>query len=275
MGSLPGVGYLHGIWRTRYFWLSLIKNDLETRYRRSLLGIGWSLIKPLCMTAVLCTVFAKLFDQNPSDYAPFLLLGLTTWQFLTESMIAGCNCFRQGAAYIKQQRMPLGIFPIRTVLAIGVHQLIALTLAIGLACIFRGPPGAATGIGSPWALVSLIPTLVLFLLLGCFLATVLGVMHTHFGDTQYLLEIFLQIMYFLTPIIYDIKTLRDKSRGRLADFLELNPFNALLELVRRPVLDGLWPTLATYQTALIFTAAVGVLAAVLLRRVERTLVFWI
>jgi ABC-type polysaccharide/polyol phosphate export permease len=268
MTQLMGLDYCRRIWRMRHFWLSLVKNDLESRYRRSFLGIGWSLVKPLCMTAVFCTVFAKLFDRNPIDYAPFLLLGLTVWQFLTESMQVGCQCFRMGSGYIKQQRMPLGIFPLRTVLSIGFHQIVALSLAIVLAWLFRG-------LANPLALLSLIPTLMLYLILGCCLATLFGILHTHFPDTQYLLEVFLQIMFYLTPIMYEIEALREKNRQRLADYLQMNPFHSLLELVRQPVYYGAWPSLQTVQTALVFTAAVGLLAAILLRRVERNLVFWI
>lgn len=268
MAAAIGFNYLKRIWVMRFFWFSLVVKDLEGRYRRSLLGIGWSLLKPLCMTVVFCTVFAKLFDQDPTEYAPFLLIGLTSWQFFTESMTLGCNCFRNASGYIKQQRMPLGIFPLRTALATGFHQLIALVLGLGLAWIFKG-------FDNPWALLSLIPTLILYLVLGCFLACIFGLLHTYFPDTQYLMEIGLQVLFYLTPILYTLQTLKEKNRGRMAEWLELNPFYALLELVRRPVLEGVLPSTGMVLTSVCFTAILGLFAALMLRRVERTLVFWI
>ena len=52
------------MWRCRYFWLSLVKIDLRTRYRRSVIGLGWSLLRPIAMTVILCFVFAPLFHPE-------------------------------------------------------------------------------------------------------------------------------------------------------------------------------------------------------------------
>ncbi len=55
------LAYLTNIWRIRHFWLALVRNDLRSRYRRSLFGLGWSLLQPMAMTIVLCVVFAQVF----------------------------------------------------------------------------------------------------------------------------------------------------------------------------------------------------------------------
>ena len=70
--------YVRAIWRCRFFWLSLVKMDLISRYRGSVLGICWSLLHPIAMTIILCMVFQKLMAPSGgvSDYAPFLLCGL-------------------------------------------------------------------------------------------------------------------------------------------------------------------------------------------------------
>src|SRR5262245_37842713 len=92
-GTTQRFDYLSRVWRLRYFWFSLVRNDLSTRYRRSFLGIAWSLVRPLMMTAVFCLVFGNLFGRPAGEYAPFLLLGLTLWQFVVESVLQGCECF--------------------------------------------------------------------------------------------------------------------------------------------------------------------------------------
>ena len=56
------TAYLADLWRVRHFWVALVRNDLRSRYRRSLLGLGGSLLQPIAMTVVLCTVFAGVFD---------------------------------------------------------------------------------------------------------------------------------------------------------------------------------------------------------------------
>src|SRR5437016_19325 len=108
---------LREVWNLRHFWLALAKHDLRDRYRRSILGIGWSLIKPAGMTFILTLVFANVFNVPATEYAPFLLLGIITWQFLNESVVQGCNSFRLGNTYLRVRPVPIAIFPLRIVLS--------------------------------------------------------------------------------------------------------------------------------------------------------------
>src|SRR5260370_27359570 len=93
-GQASEPGYFRRIWQLRHFWLSLVRLDLQARYRRSVLGIGWSLVRPLAMCLVLCVGFSKLFRiDDIAGYAPFLLLGLPTFQFLTDAPLLCCTSF--------------------------------------------------------------------------------------------------------------------------------------------------------------------------------------
>ncbi len=122
------TAYISSIWRCRYFWLSLVKMDLRTRYRRSALGIGWSLLNPIAMTVVLCTVYCNLFNMNLKELGPQILGGLAFWGFISASALQGAQCLFQGEAYIRQYPTPMAIFPLRTVLGAGIHLLIALSV---------------------------------------------------------------------------------------------------------------------------------------------------
>src|SRR5215475_13403986 len=81
------VAYLGTVWGCRYFWLSLVRMDLRTRYRGSALGLGWSLLQPIAMTAILCSVFSTIFKADVRVYAPFLMSGLTFWNFVVTTSI--------------------------------------------------------------------------------------------------------------------------------------------------------------------------------------------
>lgn len=262
-----GLDYLQRIWKYRFFWSSLIRNDLRTRYRRSFLGIGWSLARPLALTVVFCVVFGKLFDIKTTEYAPFLLVGMTLWQLIIESTLQGCTCFIIGAPYIKQQQLPLAIFPMRCVLGGGTHCLLALGLAIAIAWYFN------PSLNLLMAVLGSIPGLLIMFLFCIFLAILCGVLHTHFPDTQNLLEIVLQILFYLTPVLYPPQAL--VNRGRLSWLVDWNPLTSVLDLIRSPILLGSLPTMKQFQMALLLLLATGALAAVCLRKLERNLVFWV
>ena len=260
--------YLRRIWALRHFWISLVTNDIRSRYRRSLLGVGWSLLRPLGMTTIFCVVFGTLFNQDIATYAPYVLISMTTWQFLMESLTSGCHCFASGSAYIRQQQIPHAIFPLRTILAGGFHFLVAFTLGIVVTAYFQGIPSIAH--------LALLPFAIMMLLaLSWSLAIIAGVAQTYFPDTSHLLEIGMQILFYLTPIMYRSNSPAFSTRGRLSLVFAWNPIQSILELFRQPLLNGEWPSAFSIGMSLAFTGIAAAIACCLLRRLERTLVFWL
>src|SRR5438132_6314041 len=160
--------YLAAIWRCRYFWISLVKNDLRTRYRRSVLGMGWSLLHPICMTIILTAVFHTFFSRKIEDYAPFVLAGLAIWNYVIMVVQHGCQCFFLGESYIRQYPAPLAIYPLRTALGGTVHFLLALMVVLLLSWYFKG----FENLLSLWALV---PTVFLLFIFAWSAAVLAGV----------------------------------------------------------------------------------------------------
>src|SRR5437588_4063178 len=232
--------YLAAVWRCRYFWLSLVKNDLRTRYRRSVLGMGWSLLHPICMTTILTAVFHKLSDEPIREYAPLVLAGLATWNYVLTVVSHGCHCFFIGESYIRQYPAPLAIYPLRTALGGTIHFLVALSVVMMLSWYFHGFANLP-------ALASLVPTILLLFVFAWSAAVLAGVANVYFQDTQHLTEVGFQMLFYATPIIYPASQLRENNLGWL---LNLNPLVSLLELVRQPILEGQVPTMGTFAVAI-------------------------
>src|SRR4029079_1688543 len=95
--------HLAAVWTARHFLLALVKLDLRLRYRRSVLGVGWSLLHPIAMALVFTVVFSQLFgDGDPVGYAAFALGGLAVWSFLRDAATIGSKAFLFNEAYIRQ-----------------------------------------------------------------------------------------------------------------------------------------------------------------------------
>lgn len=255
--------YLQGVWNCRFFWGSLVKMDLRTRYRRSVLGVAWSLLQPIAMTIVLCTVFHKLFDMNAREYGPFLLSGLTFWSFLNFIVHQGCQCFYLGETYIRQHPAPLAIYPLRTVLGGSIHFLLALVVVIGLAWICQGHV-------DPWIPFKIAPGLLMLFALGWAMAILAGFANVFFSDIQHLLELGLQILFYATPIIYKPSMLRERGLGWLAEY---NPLVPLLETIRSPILEGTMPGLGAYAVAGALSLLASLFATWSLARWQHRLIF--
>jgi lipopolysaccharide transport system permease protein len=259
------LGYFERMWKCRYFWMSLVKIDLRARYRRSLLGVGWSLLRPIAMTVILCVVFRRLFHRaDVWSYAPYLLSGLACWDYITTATRQGCQCFFQGESYIRQHPAPVAIFPLRTALAETFHFLVGMVVLVGLGWYVNG-------FANPLALISLVPTLILLFALAWSLALLAGFANVYFQDTQHLCDVGFQIVFYATPIIYKPE---DLGGYRLTWLVaNCNPLVPMLRLIREPILDGQVPSLETYFSAGMVVLITGTVACMICANLQRKLIF--
>lgn len=263
--------HLSAIWTARYFLLALVKLDLRLRYRRSMLGIGWSLLHPIAMTAVFTVVFSQLFgDGNPVGYAAFALAGLAVWSFLRDAATLGSKALLANESYIRQSPMPYTLYTLRTVLGLAIHACLALTVVVALMVVWKQNLDVFVG------LALALPGLFMVLLAAWAVATIGAFLTAFFHDISHLLEVGAQIGFFLTPIMYRRSILDDRGLGWLAD---INPANLYLALIRDPLLNGV-PTgdqLAAlggqYLSGLAATAVLVALAAGVVTWLQKKVIF--
>jgi lipopolysaccharide transport system permease protein len=265
------VSYFKKIWACRYFWLSLVRVDLRARYRGSAFGIGWSLLQPIAMTTILCVVFCTMFHQDLVEFAPYLMAGLTFWQFLMTTSLQGCECFFTGEGYIRQHPAPMAIYPLRTMLGAAFHFTLGFLLVLGLTSFCHG-----IGFVSALAFLSLIPTLLLLLVFGWSLAILFGLATVRFRDLKHISEVGFQGMFYLTPIMIPEKMVHDLMARRTVGWLfRLNPLVPFLDLLRAPVVLGQAPAPGAYMAALLITLFTVCAATLALRSQERKVIFYL
>lgn len=264
-------GQLSTIWRYRYFWSSLVRMDLRLRYRRSVLGIGWSLLNPIMMTVVFCLVFSKqqLGASASADwriYAPHVLGGLAIWDFMMGCALGGCQTFFRNESYIRQVPLPLPIYHLRTVLGLGIHFLIALSVMILAASILH-PTDNLRALTNLWAVI---PSLVLLLVFCLSISIICGFMTVFFQDTQQILEVFFRLFFFLSPIMFYPQLLVDLGHRWL---LSLSPVATFFELIRDPILTGQLPSAWVYGKACIMVAVALTIAVAMVAWLEKKIIF--
>jgi ABC-type polysaccharide/polyol phosphate export permease len=260
------TGYFSEIWRLRHFWLALVRIDLRKRYRRSIIGMGWSLLQPIAMMLILCIVFSQLLKVNMHDFAPFLLSGLTCWGFLAAVVSEGCHCFLQGEPYIRQQPAPLAIYALRTTLGAGFHFILGFLIVLVFVWWLMG-------FGHFAMLPVVLPSFALFFIFGWAMAVCMGLANVMFQDSEHLIQIALQIFFYATPIIYPPEMVM--GRRLVSWLIRANPFAAFLELVRAPLLNGTLPSTWAVGMSVGATAIAVILAVLALKRFEKRLIFYL
>ena len=263
--------HLSAVWTARHFLLALVKLDLRLRYRRSVLGVGWSLLHPVAMTAVFTVVFSQLFgDGNPVGYAAFALAGLAVWSFLRDAATAGSRAFLANESYIRQSPLPYTVYTLRTVLGQVIHACLALVVVVTLLVVWKGDPGVLVGVALA------LPGLLLTVVAAWAVATIGAFVSAFFHDTTQLLDVGCQIGFFLTPIMYRRSVLDDRGLGWMVD---INPANVYLTVTRDPLLagvpsaDGLAVLGQAYLTAFVVTLALVGLAAGVVSWLHKKVIF--
>ena len=260
------LNQLTAIWKYRRFLLALIRLDLRLRYKRSVIGVGWSVILPAATAASYVTVFSGLLGQSPANYTTTLLLGLAVWGFFRESAVSGCLALVSHESYIRQSPLPFGLYTLRFVAGYAIQGMFALAVAVAAVVVVDGHTGK---LGMLWAVA---PSLLLIFVAGWAVATIFAFAQIYFHDTKHLLEVLAQMLFFLTPIVYPPELLVGKGLGWMARF---NPVNVYLELVRYPLTTGELPPAKLYMYGVACTAALFGFALATLSRCQKKAVYHI
>jgi len=241
----------------------LARLDLQARYRRSSLGIAWSLLNPLAMTAVVTVVFHRVLKQDVMTYASFLMVGLSFWNYVCHVVLQGSQSLVQGQQYLRQNPLPAASFPLTTALTGIFHLALALIVVV----LFHA---CRSGLGSLVYLPAVVPGLLLVFFFGWALAILTGLCNVYFPDTIQLTDVALRMAFFLTPVLYPTHIVQIPG---LSWFVSYNPLAACLELLRAPILDSHLPSALSCCVAMSGIAVLIATASFAISKLESKLVY--
>jgi ABC-type polysaccharide/polyol phosphate export permease len=219
----------------------LTLRELRTKYRKSFLGWTWSMLNPLATVGIYSFVFGHLFQiqaptGNPSGlkvFALYLLCGLLPWNFLMLTTSTGMSALLANASLVKKVSFPREVL----VFAQSLHGLVQFSIEMGLFVLVLVIASTAF---LPWVPVILFQMLLL-LIFGTGLALALSAVNVYFRDLSYLWQIFTQVWFFATPIVYSETVLVDRVSPTVLTILEWNPMAVFARGFRYSLYDGTFP----------------------------------
>ncbi len=221
----------------------LAARALKVRYRRSVLGFGWTLALPLVSMTVLTVVFSRVFS-GIDHYALYVVIGLLAWGFFSLSCIQAMDALLGASPIMKKVYVPPAVFPLASIGANLCNWLLSI-LVLPLVALLVG---ATPGFHPLWLAVAI----VLMCMFTAGVALALAALNLLFHDVRYLFEAVLLIWFYATPIVYPAAVIPEPY----SLLLWLNPFYWLLEMLRAP----LWSGLAPEATTLLFSVGWAVLS---------------
>lgn len=227
---------------------TLVDRDMKLMYKRSTLGIAWTLISPLLQLLVFILVFQLIIKIDIPQYSSYVFTGLLVWNWFQNALFQATGIIISSRALIRQPGFPTAILPI-TVVTTG---LIHLVLALPILVVFLLIDGAKL---TPLVLILPLLQIIQFALTVAF-AYFLAALNVTFRDTQHTLGVLLQLWFYLTPIFYELKNIPD----RIWYIYGLNPMVHIVTAYRQILIWGVppdWLALAIISAVTLALLPVG------------------
>jgi ABC-type polysaccharide/polyol phosphate export permease len=233
----PFIGELVELWHYRDLLMLLVTNSIKTRYKRSTLGVLWTLLNPLLNTLVLTIAFQQIMRFDVENYTIYLLVGLLFWTFFSQTTTQAMNTLIWGSNLLKRIYVPRTIFAV-SVLGNGLINFLLSLIPLAAIMLFTRHPFHPTLLLLPFAIL-----LMAMFTLG--LSLFISALAVFFVDVVDIYSILLQALFYLTPIIYPLSMIPDP----IARFIKLNPMTTMVDLFRSLIYSGQIPPVGLTLTA--------------------------
>ncbi|UXB16564.1 ABC transporter permease [Stenotrophomonas maltophilia] len=222
---------IRSIWAYRYFILSSIKNELRVRFIRSKLGALWMIIHPLMQVVIFATILSEVLSaklpgiDNKYAYALYLMAGTLCWSMFSETVGKCVSLFVDSGNLMKKMAFPRICLPFIAGGTMLVNNLLLLVAIFVVFAVLGHYPGAQ----ALWLPILILITLFFAMSIGL----LLGVLNVFMRDIGQVVPVVLQALFWLTPIVYNIRILPEHVQG----LFKLNP---------------LYPLVSSYQNVLLY-----------------------
>jgi lipopolysaccharide transport system permease protein len=227
-----------GLWQHRDLIWQLAWRELRQRYQGSVLGLGWSLITPLLYLAVYTFVFSVVFkakwgasgDDSRLGFALNLFCGLILFNIFSETAAAAPMVVLQGANFVKKTVFPLEVLSVISLVQVLIRS--AASLLILLVAILLLTDKAH------WTMALVVLPIVPLVLLSLGVSWFLAALGVFLRDISHAVTIILQVLFFLTPIVYPLENVPEAYQW----FLKINPLTYMVGMMRAAAMQGMVPS---------------------------------
>lgn len=222
--------YIHNFLAYKQLLKELVSRDVKTKYRRSVLGMLWSVLNPLGMMIIMSIVFSHVFRGNIQNFPVYLMCGQIIFNFYNEASTVAMGSVLGNASLIKKVYVPKYLFPMSKVCSCFVNLLtsfIALVIVI-----------VATRTPLSWTVILFVLPVAYVFLFSLGMGLLLSALVVTFRDLQHLYGVLITAWMYLTPIFYPVDILPDWVQ----QLVRLNPLANIIEMFRDVVMYGIVPS---------------------------------
>lgn len=251
----------------RYSFLmnQMISRDFKVKYKRSVLGVLWSLLQPLLMMGVMALVFSQMFKfrMEGVNYLVYLMTGLVVFNYFSEASSNSMTSIVYNFQLMTKVYIPKYIFPLSKCLFVGINFLLSL-IPLFLIVVITGAPISFNYLLLPYAFVCL-------LLFTVGIGFVLATVSVFLRDMFYIYSIILTIWQYFTPIFYDISMLP----MYLQKLFKFNPLYQFVTFMRTILLDAKTPSLSQFAWCGISAIVMFIIGCIVFKKKQDKFIYYV
>lgn len=214
----------------QFLFEELVKRDFTKKYKRTILGMAWSILSPLMNLVIMWLVFSNFFGNNVNHYAIYLFAGQLVFSYFTDATNLGMTSLVGNSGIFTKVNVPKYLF----LLSQNVSALINFGLTLLIFFAFT----AFDGIAFTWKFLLLLYPVACLVVFNLGMGLILSALYVFFRDMQYLWGILTQLLMWMSAIFYTI----DSYSPMVQNLFLLNPLYLYIRYFRKIVLDGVIPT---------------------------------
>ena len=247
----------------KFLMRQLVSRDFKKKYKRSVLGFGWTILNPLLTMLVQYLVFSTLFKSSIENFVTYLLTGIVLMNFFTESIGLGLSSILDNAHLINKVYMPKEIYPLSRVISSVINLILAMIPLLFVAICAGSPISKA---------MLLIPIDLLLLLMFCYgMVLILSTSMALFSDTLFLWNVLSTLWMYLTPIFYPISIIP----AQFLTVYKLNPMYQYITFMRSVLIYGDAPSPANYLGCIVSAVVLLVIGRYVFKKNEDKFILYL
>lgn len=254
---------LDGLRRHRFLFEELVKRDFKKKYKRTVLGMGWSMLMPLLTLLVMKLVFGQFFGRSMNHYTTYLFCGNLLFCWFSEATNHGMLSLYANAAIFTKVNVPKYLF----LFAGSVQTLINFALTLFVFFVFC----AFDHVEFTWKFILLAYPVVTLMLFNVGMGLVLSALFIFFRDIDYLWRVFLQLLMYGSAIFYTI----DRFPPEMQLAFACNPLYRHIAYFREVVLEGRIPSLDSHLTLAGFALAALIAGMYMYKRYNTRFLYYV
>lgn len=235
---------IEAIKQHRFLFEELIKRDFKKKYKRTVLGMGWSILSPLMELLVMALVFTQFFGQDTPHYIIYLFCGRLVFSFFTDATKGGMGTIMGNASIFSKVNVPKYLF----LFSKNVQAFINFGLILAVFFVFV----AIDGVPFTWKFTFLLYPIALLMLFNIGMGMILSALFVFFRDIKYLYDVFTMLLMYFSAIFYTI----DAYPSHIQPLFYLNPIFCFIDYFRQIVIYSTIPSILLHGLLFLYTSIV-------------------